>query len=110
MGLQLYLWLYAGELNVSRLYITYPLNVLHLQPLQYPIHSCYSLHTTSLKYNTVLHLIDYYAGKRLLYHFCRKGDVPTRMGYGDEYKCSCISVQIVVGQCMVSLRSKTISL
>ena len=41
----------------------------------------------------------YYAGKRLLYPlFLLEGDVPTRMGYGDEYECFFLSVQIVVGQ------------
>ena len=66
--------------------------VLHLQPLEYPIHSFYSLHTTSLKYMKHCALL---AGKskRLLYP---KGDVPTRMSYGNEYECSFLSVQIVV--------------
>ena len=30
--------------------------------------------------------------------FFWKGDVPTRMGYGNEYECFFLSVQIVVGQ------------
>ena len=77
------------------MHITYSLNVLHLQPLQY---SFYSLHTTSLKYNTVLHLIEN-ASKRLLYSFfIGRAMFLQEWDYGNEYECSCLSVQIVVGQ------------
>ena len=48
-----------------------PLNVLHVQPLQYPIYSFFFLHTTSLKYNTVLHLIEMV----IVPLFCWKGNV-----------------------------------
>ena len=51
---------------------------LHVQPSHYAIHSFYSLHTTSLKYNTVKRIC--YAGKRLLCPFLLEGQ---RMGYGD---------------------------
>ena len=83
-----------GNLNVSQLvHTTYPLCA---SPpaigIPYTIHSFYSLHTTSLKYMKHCAAL---AGKskRLLYP---KGDVPTRMSYGNEYECSFLSVQIVV--------------